>query len=173
VLGRSVDPGHLWIAQVRTNAAEALGLLGRYDEAIAEERKALATYEKVLGPASENVGISLTNIGTAELRRGRVGDARRELERAIAIYEKALSPDNPDRAEPWLRLGQLELQDGHVAAAVAPLEQAWKARSHDGDPCEMLDEIEQALARAVAATNPARARKLSAAVTARRCTTAK
>jgi tetratricopeptide (TPR) repeat protein len=151
------------LAQTHTNASEALGMLGRYDQAIAEERLALPTYERVFGPASENVGVSLTNIGAAEARLGRSVEARRDLQRAVAIFEKTLAVDDPDLAEPLLRLGQLALAEKRPATAIAPLERALQLRAHDGDPCEMLAEVEFALARALAesGSNRPRARALA------------
>jgi tetratricopeptide (TPR) repeat protein/tRNA A-37 threonylcarbamoyl transferase component Bud32 len=164
IFERVLPADHLWIAQTHTNASEALVLLGHHGEAIAEERRALPIYEKIFGPASENVGVSLTNIGAAEARLGRGEQARRDLTRAAAIYEQTLGPENPDLAEPLLRLGQLALAEKRPQAAQAPLERALRLRAHDGDPCEMLAEIELALARALDGTggDRARARTLAA-----------
>ena len=90
------------IAQTHTNLSEALGLLGRYDEALAEETQALPTYERIFGKESENVGVSNTNIGFALLQLHRHEEARAHLQRAVAIYEKTLPADCPDLAEPLL-----------------------------------------------------------------------
>jgi tetratricopeptide (TPR) repeat protein len=146
---RALLPDHLWLAQIRTNRAEALGLLGRYAESIAAEKTALPVYEKVFGPESENVGVSLTNIGAAELKLGRLDEARRDLDRAVGIYEKTRTPDDADLGEPLLRLGQVELAKKRAAAALPHLERALVLRARDGDPCEMLAEIQGELARAL------------------------
>jgi len=149
IFERALPPDNLWIAQTQTNRAEALGLLGRYDESIAAERRALPVYEKVFGPESENVGVSLTNIGAAELKLHRLDDARRDLERAVSIDEKTRPPDDADLGEPLLRLGQVELASRRPEAALPHLERALALRAHDGDPCEMLAEVQVELARAL------------------------
>jgi tetratricopeptide (TPR) repeat protein len=162
LLSKSLPPGHLQIAQTHTNIAESLGLLGRYDEALAEEKLAEPTYERVFGAQSENVGVSYTNMGYALMQLGRDDEARRDLNQAIAIYEKTLSADAPDLAEPILRLGQLELRHKRPAEAARLLERALALRQHDSDPTEMLVDVELALAKALVATS-ARPRALTLA----------
>ena len=152
LLSQSLPPGHLQIAQTHTNIAESLGLLGRYDEALAEEKLAEPTYERIFGAESENVGVSYTNMGYALMQLGRDDEARRDLTKAIAIYEKTLAKDAPDLAEPILRLGQLELRHGRNVEAARLLERALTLRQHDSDPTEMLVDVELALAKALMAT---------------------
>jgi len=149
LLQKSLAPEHLMIEQPHTNLAEALGLLGRYDEALAEEKLALPTYERIFGEQSENVGVSNTNIGYALLQLHRYEEARQHLVRAIAIYGKTLPADCPDLAEPMLRLGQLELEVGRRGEAVRLLERALPLRQKDRNPTEMLADIELELARAL------------------------
>jgi serine/threonine protein kinase/tetratricopeptide (TPR) repeat protein len=152
LLSKSLPPEHLQIAQTHTSIAESLGLLGRYDEALAEEKLALPTYERLFGAVSENVGVSYTNMGWALMQLGRNDEARRDLVHAIAIYEQTLPADSPDLAEPILRLGQLELKQQRHAEAVRQLERALALRQHDRDATEMLAEVEETLGRALLAT---------------------
>jgi serine/threonine-protein kinase len=167
LLSKSLPSDHLQIAQTHTNIAESLGLLGRYEEAIVEERLALPTYERLFGPESENVGVSCTNIGFALYKMGRLAEARQTLQRAVAAYEKTLAADAPDLAEPMVHLGNVELRDGHAREALRWFERALKLRQKDRDPTEMLAAAELGTAQALWATGGQRARAIALATRAR------
>jgi len=69
---------------------------GMYEEAEPLFRRALAIYEKQLGPDHLCVAMSLNNLATLLQHRCRCAESEPLYRRALVIYEKQLSPDNPD-----------------------------------------------------------------------------
>jgi CHAT domain-containing protein/Tfp pilus assembly protein PilF len=68
---------------------------GRYQEAIPIAKRALAIYEKALGPYSPDVANSLNNLADLYRALGDYATAEPLFKRALAIYEKALGPEYP------------------------------------------------------------------------------
>ncbi len=97
------------IGRALNNLANVLHAAGRYADAEPLFRRALAVYEKALGPDHPDVAIACGNLANVLRAAGRYADAEPLLRRALAVYEKALGPDHP-----------------HVAAACGNL--AWVLR---------------------------------------------
>jgi hypothetical protein len=58
--------------------------------------RALAIYEKVLGPEHRHTAASMGNLATLLSTQGDLAGARPLYERALAIREKMLGPQHPD-----------------------------------------------------------------------------
>ena len=94
-----------------------LDLLADYAGARPFYERALAIYEKTLGPDHPDTARSLNNLGFLLQAMGDLAAARPFYERALAIYEKALGPDHPDTARSLNNLGALLQAMGDLAAA--------------------------------------------------------
>ena len=71
----------------------------RYAEAEALYRRALAIWEKVLGPEHREVATGLNNLAETCYQQGRYQEAESLLQRSLAIKEKVFGSDHPDVAE--------------------------------------------------------------------------
>ena len=60
--------------------------------------KALAIYERVLGPDHPDTARCLAKLALVYNAQGRYADAEPLFQRALAIYERVLGPDHPDTA---------------------------------------------------------------------------
>ena len=79
-------PGHVYKEQ------------GKYAEAEALYKRALAIREKALGADHPDVAETLYNLAVVYRPQGKYADAEALYKRALAIREKALGPDHPDVA---------------------------------------------------------------------------
>jgi tetratricopeptide (TPR) repeat protein len=71
-----------------------LSAQGRYSEAIPLAQRALAIYEKSLGPDHPFVASALNHLAAAYKGQGRYADAEPLQKRSLAIYEKSRGPDD-------------------------------------------------------------------------------
>src|SRR5262249_47066835 len=132
------------------DSAEHARLLGRaggklygkaaYSAARPLYERALAIYEKALGPEHPDAATSLNNLALVLRDQGDLAAARPLNERALAIKEKALGPEHPDTAASLNNLAWvLRDQDDLVAARPlhepAPaIKQQAPGRSREGAP---------------------------------------
>ena len=79
--------------------------------------RALAIYEKALGPEHRNTANSLNNLALLLRAQGDLAGARPLLERAVAIHEKALGPEHPAIAASLNSLAGLQQAQGDFAGA--------------------------------------------------------
>src|SRR5262245_16564891 len=90
---RDDDPDVLgWLGSALTNAA-------RYAEAEPLLNRALAIYEKALGPEHPNTAGSLNRLAVRNDSQGRYGEAEPLYNRALAICEKALGLEHPNTVD--------------------------------------------------------------------------
>jgi len=90
---RDDDPDVLnWLGSALTNAA-------RYAEAEPLLNRALAIYEKALGPEHPNTAGSLNRLAVLYDSQGRYGEAEPLYNRALAICEKALGLEHPNTVD--------------------------------------------------------------------------
>ena len=71
---------------------------GKYAEAEPLYKRALAIWEKSLGPDHPQVALGLNNLALLYVDQGKYAEAEPLCKRALAIDEKALGPDHPDVA---------------------------------------------------------------------------
>src|SRR5208283_1138662 len=102
----------------RLNAeANLLYNLGRYDQAVVAEKKALQVAEQNLGPDHPDVATSLNNLAWLYRAQGHYAQAEPLYKRSLAIREKALGPDHPDVATSLNNLAALYSAQSQYARA--------------------------------------------------------
>jgi tetratricopeptide (TPR) repeat protein len=93
------------------------GALAAHLQARPLVERALAIFEKALGPDHPNTAVSLSNLGYLLRAQGDLAGARPYYERALAINKKELGPDHPDTATSLNNLGYLLQAQGDLAGA--------------------------------------------------------
>ncbi|HLA26546.1 MAG TPA: tetratricopeptide repeat protein [Syntrophales bacterium] len=99
-------------AEALNQQAFELKKQGSYPEAIKIAEKALAIYEKALGPDHLYTAIVLHNMATLYISLGAYDKAEPLYQRSLAIREKALGPDHPDTASSLNNLATFYLNLG-------------------------------------------------------------
>jgi len=94
-------------AQLLNGAGHYLFERGRYAEAAPLLERALAIWEKALGPEHPDAAIGLNNLAQLYRAQGRYAEAEPLYQRALAIREKALGPEHPDVATSLRNLAAL------------------------------------------------------------------
>ncbi len=143
---------HLGRHRITAGRLDDLGWLlcdvGRYEEALALHREALAIKEEVLGPDHKNTGITLMHMGRSLRHLGRLAEARQAQERAVALAYKQFGEDNVFTATTELALAGILLDQGDVDGAreVADRGAATMRRQADGRNSRLAGAL-QVLAR--------------------------
>jgi len=120
----SVRGSDLARAEALESQALALDLAGKYVEATAVARAALALREKSLGPEHPLVAQILNHLANTLHSLGSHEEAKALYERALAIREKALGKDDPFVAEVLTNLGRLRATQGAYEDAKGLLDRA-------------------------------------------------
>ena len=128
VLRRMGGHDRIW-GWLLNNRGSMRGTQGRIQEALEDQRRAIAAKERALGPSDPDVAIS---IGNAANYLDELGDTARAAEyaaRAIGIMEATLGLDHPsaavvltNQAEFLNRLGRFDEAAGPAARALAVFE---------------------------------------------------
>jgi tetratricopeptide (TPR) repeat protein len=105
------------LATSLNNLAGLYYFQGRYGETEPLFKRALAIYEKALGPEHPQVAESLNNLAVLYYGQGRYGEAEPLYKRALAIYEKALGPEHPHVATSLNNLAGLYYFQGRYGEA--------------------------------------------------------
>jgi len=111
-------------ASLLDNKAMVSRKQGHYDEALADQERALAIREEVLGPHHTEVARSLSNVANVQRDRGNLDAALAALEQALAIRLEAFGPDHPTVAATLNDLALLQQVRGKYAEAQSLLERA-------------------------------------------------
>ncbi|WP_386070172.1 tetratricopeptide repeat protein [Tahibacter sp. UC22_41] len=134
-------------SEALNDRARSLYQEGRYDEAAATLREALALVEKDYGPDDPEVARSLNNLALIYKAQQRYDDAEPLYRRAVVIADRKLGEDDPDRMKSAGDLARLYVAAGKYAAA-EPLYLrviAWQRR-HVGPQYGDVADTEGALA---------------------------
>ncbi len=92
--------------------------MGLYPAALPFAERALAIYERALGPDHPRVATSVNNLATLRQSQGDYAGALPLHERSLAIRERALGPDHPEVAESLNNLATLYWAEGDYAGAL-------------------------------------------------------
>jgi tetratricopeptide (TPR) repeat protein len=111
-------------AKLLDNAGSYFHGRAAYGAARPLSERALAIWEKVLGPEHPNTSTSLNNLAALLKDQGDLAGARPLLERALAAYEKVLGPEHPNTATGLNNLALLLNDQGDLAGARPLLERA-------------------------------------------------
>jgi tetratricopeptide (TPR) repeat protein len=90
---------------------------GRYTDAKPLCERALAIFEKALGPEHPDVASGLNELAVLYKTQGQYTKAERLYGRALAIWEKALGPEHPYVANGLINLAELYRAQGQYAKA--------------------------------------------------------
>jgi tetratricopeptide (TPR) repeat protein len=109
-------------ARLLNRAARYLGDRALFATTEPLYQRALAIWEKALGPEHPDVAMSLNNLAALYRNQGKYAEAEPLFQRAFAIWEKALGPEHPDVALSLNNLAVLYDNQGKYAEA-EPLHQ--------------------------------------------------
>jgi eukaryotic-like serine/threonine-protein kinase len=142
--------GHeLLRAWMLNDAGTVLYAHKRFEEAAAEQRRALQIKERMLGPDHPDVGYTLNNVAISLAAMGRPAEALAHVERALTVVARVLGRENPhmavqltNRAEILNQLGRHSEARRDAARAVALREREFGA--DDGSLPFMLGPLGEA-----------------------------
>ncbi len=138
-IDRTADDHAGWIVHPQLTASplftaaqlteEASRVLGQGDYSGARERleRALAQYERVLGPEHPDTLGILQNLAITLKAQGDFAGARERYERALAARERLLGPEHPDTLSTLQNLAGTLYAQGSFASARESYERALKA----------------------------------------------
>jgi hypothetical protein len=162
-----LPPEHPSIAAAFNNEAEQLAAIGRFDEALGFNARALQGFSGAYGPASSEVAMTLSNraeylLGTADPAR-----ALEQARQALPLWEAQVGRDHQFLGYPLTAEGRALLALARPNEAIPPLERALGLReATEGDP-RVVAETRFALARARWDANADRVRARALATSAR------
>jgi tetratricopeptide (TPR) repeat protein len=97
---------------------------GRYADALAAAREAVAIKERLLGPEHAGVGASLTNVGAILQAQGALREGASVLARALAITEATLGAEDEATEKAITNLASVHHAAGDFATARPLFERA-------------------------------------------------
>ena len=124
VTDRAKDREDTRAAELCSELDYYLGMIGDFAGARLYSERALAIWEKALGPEHPDTALSLNNLGFLLRSQGDLAGARPYYERALAIREKVLRLEHPDTAQSLNNLGALLRNQGDFAGARPYFERA-------------------------------------------------
>jgi serine/threonine protein kinase len=161
---RALGPDHPKLASTLDSLAEIAILRGDHAMAHALGERSLTIRLAAYGSESSMLVDSLDVLADLALSEGQPATAREYIERALELQLHELGSDHPAVAESRGALGEALLELGHAGEALPLLEQALaRLATTDIHPVE-LAELEFHRARALASTQPERARALVEAI---------
>jgi len=105
-------------AQLRHNLGGVLYTLGRYDEALAEYRLALARQVELLGEDDPRVATTYNHIGNALMQLERYDESEASCRRSLEIRKRLFGEQHPAVAAVLNNLGEVERNREHPARAL-------------------------------------------------------
>ncbi|MEJ7598211.1 MAG: tetratricopeptide repeat protein [Kofleriaceae bacterium] len=152
---RVLGPDHHDLSSTLNNLGDLLGKQRKYAEAKPYFERALRLSESKLGPTAPRLAAPLHNLAELYRLEGNCTKALPLYTRALGIWEASLKPGHPNLAHPLTGIGRCKVHLRAAAEAVPLLERALTFRAKE-EPV-LLGETELALARALVATDRARA----------------
>ena len=166
--------------RARANLEQALGsthpsLAVLYDDygvmlvEMGEGERAQTMLERALelntasDPDHPRSAYSLVGLATLAKERGELELAAELFERALAVEEAAYGPEHAGLVDALFGLGRARLDQGHTDEAAEALQRGLAIHETAGGGPTRLAELRFALARALASSDPRRARELAAA----------
>ena len=122
--GRAFGPDTLASAQSWMGLSDADYNMGRYDEAVAAARHALAIRKKFLPPDSEAISATLAAIATTLAQQGNLAEAETNMAQAIAIDRRTGRLNTADGAGRLESYGMVLQKAGKLREAIPILREA-------------------------------------------------
>lgn len=131
ILGRAqaLNPSgyHDFLSKLQIDLASLYEAQGKHDKAVSELKRALAIWEKTLGPDHPYVANSLNNLAGLYFNQGKYAKAEPLYTRALSIMEKT-APNHPDVANLLDNLAELYVKTGRDKEAIPLLNRVRKIR---------------------------------------------
>jgi len=127
-------PTHVDVGLLHSSEAASLLLLGKYDEALAHEQRAIAILEAALGRIHPQLVGPLSNLGWSYMLLDRIDDAAAAYRRALEVAEASLPADSPVLADAVHGSALPLLAKGAGAAAQKQFERALAIREKSLGP---------------------------------------
>lgn len=115
---RQGDPGNLRVAAALASLGAAYRDMGRLDEALDQNKKALEVRLSTAGERHPDTAISYSNVGAVLRLQGRLDEAYEYYRKALEIREEAYSYNHPDTAASYTNIGAVHLQRGDLDEAL-------------------------------------------------------
>jgi tetratricopeptide (TPR) repeat protein len=157
----ALGPDHPDVGQSLVNYAIASKNLGQWADVEPSYVRAIAIFVKSYGDDDPTTAIARLNYAEALRVEGKLDPSGVQYEKARAALVASLGADHPILAHVWNGEGQLELARGHLDKARALLETAVAMRAKDPGDATALAESRFALAKALPASDHARALELA------------
>jgi tetratricopeptide (TPR) repeat protein/predicted Ser/Thr protein kinase len=116
------------LASLLYNSAVLLRQEGKYEDALAQHRRALAIQERVLGPEHLDVATSLSNLSIVLVHQGKYEEALAQVQHALAIEEAALGATHPNLSLALHTIGSILGRQGKYQEALPYLQRALAVR---------------------------------------------
>jgi tetratricopeptide (TPR) repeat protein len=130
-IDREFDDQPMVAADLNDDFGEILASKGRFDEAVARFRKALALAEATHGADSPVVAESLVNLAAVASYRGRPLDGKPHIERAVSILAAHPDAEPLALANARMTLANVRMQEGRADDAIAEMRLAVElSRAH-------------------------------------------
>jgi tetratricopeptide (TPR) repeat protein len=121
-----LGPEHVLVAETLRRLANVASGDDRIDEAVALDAKALAIFERQLGPHHPWVGTSLSNLGWSKRLAGDFDGARQDLDRALQIHQTAFGARHALVIETHVAIAELENRRDNHRESLRNAEQAYE-----------------------------------------------
>jgi serine/threonine protein kinase/tetratricopeptide (TPR) repeat protein len=164
VLGAADDAD---VARTLGNIADPLAKLGRFDEALAYNARALEMFERSVGGDHPEVANHLLTRAEMLIAQGRFAEGEAPARRALKIWEREYDAQSPFVGNALVVLGRSYLGQGRADEAVACLKLAYSIAQRAGPGGTQAAETGFALARAIIQSHGDRRGALALAVRAR------
>jgi tetratricopeptide (TPR) repeat protein len=165
-LEQTLGPHHPTVATALTNLGNCLARQGRLSDSLPLQQRALEILEGTLGPDHVATAGVLFNLAKVIQDTDRHAEAAALFRRGLLARERELPPDD-ERLVGWVsHLARSELELGRLAEARSLFERSVALRTKHGESPLIIARDQLRLARALVASDPARAHEL--AQTARR-----
>jgi serine/threonine protein kinase len=145
---KTLSPDDPDIANALGNIADPLARLGRFNEALEYNQRALDTFKKS-GNDNSDVPMHLSSRGEYLNGLSRFVEAEPPARMALEIWERKLSPGDAFIAFPLAVIGRSYLGQGRPREAIAPLERAYRIRRNADPTPSRLGEVAFLLAQAL------------------------
>lgn len=123
-----VPADSIFVGSIPNDLGVALWNLEKYDEAQKSFQQALAAFEKIKGPKSDEAATATMNLGNVQLALGHHDEAQRLYKQAMAIYEAAGKTESLGAGYVLWNMGRLDTARIKFADAQRELQRALAVR---------------------------------------------
>ncbi|NBD95720.1 MAG: tetratricopeptide repeat protein [Gammaproteobacteria bacterium] len=159
------DEGHAGVARGHHLLSIGLREMGALDEALGQSRLAVAMNRRLLGDEHRWTGLALSREASLLLDRGELDAASETIDAAATVFTATGGPDHRDYTNVHFVRGRLALERNDLPTAESELRAAQAlAQTHERSGRTAIDQIEWALAQALALQGDSEGRRLAESV---------